>query len=75
MSDDPPGAPPVDPPETQAGRRLDAHHEVRQAGAWPICAVCGFSTDDSFDRGLRHLPFPHEVRRVDPWVTTHEAPT
>jgi hypothetical protein len=63
-----------DSPEAQAGRRLDSHHEPRVAGVSTSCAVCGFNTDDGFDRDLRHLPLPYEVRRVDAWIAEHDPP-
>lgn len=62
-----------DSPEVQAGRRLDSHHEsdVRVLSS---CVICGFNTTDIFDRGLRHLPLPYEVRRVDAWLVQHDPP-
>lgn len=63
-----------DSPEVQAGRRLDSHHEA-EARVLSSCVVCGFSTTDSFDLGLRHLPLPSEVKRVDAWLIEHpDAP-
>lgn len=66
----------ADDPQGAAGRSLDAHHPARRLprALVAVCAECRFSTHDSLDRPLRHMPTLDELRRVEAWLREHRHP-
>lgn len=62
---------PLPRPEVLLGRLLDENHSPRINEPFMSCVECGFGTDDSLTRALRHYPLPEEFPDVEPWLAAY----